>query len=94
MIVLKFFQREVNVKNKFLFLLFLCGCQIQNEEPKIDLPDPPELKMRPIEWNVNNSDICLTPENYSNLSLNINDLKGFIIYQNKVIKIYKYNNTK
>lgn len=94
MIVLKFFQREVNVRNKFLFLLLLCGCQVQNGEPKIDLPDPPELKMRPIEWNVNNGDICLSPENYSNLSLNINDLKGFIIYQNKVIKIYKYNNTK
>lgn len=94
MIVLKFFQKGVNVKNKFLFLLLLCGCQVQNEEPKIDLPDPPELKMRPIEWNANNGDICLSPENYSNLSLNINDLKGFIIYQNKVIKIYKYNNTK
>ena len=94
MIVLKFFQKGANVKNKFLFLLLLCGCQVQNEEPKIDLPDPPELKMRPIEWNVNDGDICLSPENYSNLSLNINDLKGFIIYQNKVIKIYKYNNTK
>lgn len=94
MIVLKFFQREVNVKNKFLFLLLLCGCQVQNDVPNIDLPEPPELKMRPIVWNVNNGDICLSPENYSNLSLNINDLKGFIIYQNKVIKIYKYNNTK
>ena len=94
MIVLKFFQREVNVKNKFLFLLLLCGCQVQNDVPNIDLPEPPELKMRSIEWNVNNGDICLSPENYSNLSLNINDLKGFIIYQNKVIKIYKYNNTK
>jgi hypothetical protein len=82
------------VKNKFLFLLFLCGCQVQNESTQIDLPEPPELKMRPIEWNVNGGDICLSPENYSNLSLNINDLKGFIIYQNKVIKIYKYNNTK
>lgn len=94
MIVLKFFQREANVKNKFLFLLLLCGCQVQNDVPNIDLPEPPELKMRPIVWNVNNGDICLSPENYSNLSLNINDLKGFIIYQNKVIKIYKYNNTK
>lgn len=82
------------MKNKFLFLLLLCGCQVQNDVPNIDLPEPPELKMRPIVWNVNNGDICLSPENYSNLSLNINDLKGFIIYQNKVIKIYKYNNTK
>ena len=59
MIVLKFFQKGANVKNKFLFLLLLCGCQVQNVEPKIDLPDPPELKMRPIEWNVNNGDIPL-----------------------------------
>ena len=76
--------------------LLLSACQINNtEQANLDLPDAPELKMRTVEWYTitddKNAYMCLTPENYSNLALNMQDLKVFIIYQNKIIKIYKYN---
>ena len=80
-----------------LFLILLVpvclGCssqsQIQNEKPPLVLPESPEVKMRPVKWEIKNSMICLSPEQYSNLSLNTDDIKNFIIIQNKIIKIYK-----
>lgn len=80
-----------------LFLILLVpvclGCssqsQIQNEKPTLILPESPEVKMRPVQWEIKNSMICLSPEQYSNLSLNTDDIKNFIIIQNKIIKIYK-----
>ena len=80
-----------------LFLILLVpvclGCssqpQIQNEKPTLILPESPEVKMRPVKWEIKNSMICLSPEQYSNLSLNTDDIKNFIIIQNKIIKIYK-----
>ena len=52
--------------------------------------------MRPVHWEIKNSMICLSPEQYSNLSLNTDDIKNFIIIQNKIIEIYKdyYINNK
>ena len=86
----------------FLILLVpVClGCstqtQIQNEKPPLVLPKSPEVKMRPVQWEIKNSMICLSPEQYSNLSLNTDDIKNFIIIQNKIIEIYKdyYINNK
>lgn len=86
----------------FLILLVpVClGCstqsQIQNERPPLVLPESPEVKMRPVQWEIKNSMICLSPEQYSNLSLNTDDIKNFIIIQNKIIEIYKdyYINNK
>lgn len=86
----------------FLILLVpIClGCstqtQIQNERPPLVLPKSPEVKMRPVQWEIKNSMICLSPEQYSNLSLNTDDIKNFIIIQNKIIEIYKdyYINNK
>lgn len=86
----------------FLILLVpVClGCstqsQIQNERPPLVLPKSPEVKMRPVKWEIKNSMICLSPEQYSNLSLNTDDIKNFIIIQNKIIEIYKdyYINNK
>lgn len=79
-----------------LFLILLVpvclGCsqtQIQNERPTLILPESPEVKMRPVQWEIKNSMICLSPEQYSNLSLNTDDIKNFIIIQNKIIEIYK-----
>lgn len=80
-----------------LFLILLVpvclGCStqspIQNERPPLVLPKSPEVKMRPVQWEIKNSMICLSPEQYSNLSLNTDDIKNFIIIQNKIIKIYK-----
>lgn len=76
-----------------LFVPVCLGCstqtQIQNEKPTLILPESPEVKMRPVQWEIKNSMICLSPEQYSNLSLNTDDIKNFIIIQNKIIKIYK-----
>ena len=82
---------------KTLVLVLSLGCvfgcstqtQIQNERPPLVLPESPEVKMRPVQWEIKNSMICLSPEQYSNLSLNTDDIKNFIIIQNKIIKIYK-----
>lgn len=80
----------------FIFISFITGCQSTPQEVEISLPDPPTLKMRPVEWKVvtegNDHYMCLKPEFYTNLSLNTSDIKAFIVYQNKVIRIYKYNN--
>lgn len=79
----------------FLILLgipVLTGCSVNTQEqkrPDLVLPESPEVKMRPVKWGINDSKICLSPEQYSNLSLNTDDIKNFIIFQNKVIKIYK-----
>lgn len=86
----------------FLILLVpVClGCStqshIQTEKPPLVLPKSPEVKMRPVQWEIKNSMICLSPEQYSNLSLNTDDIKNFIIIQNKIIEIYKdyYINNK
>lgn len=71
--------------------VFGCSTQspIQNERPPLALPKSPEVKMRPVKWEIKNSMICLSPEQYSNLSLNTDDIKNFIIIQNKIIEIYK-----
>ena len=82
---------------KTLVLVLSLGCvfgcstqtQIQNERPPLVLPESPEVKMRPVQWEIKNSMICLSPEQYSNLSLNTDDIKNFIIIQNKIIEIYK-----
>lgn len=83
-----------------LFVPVCLGCStqshIQNEKPTLVLPKSPEVKMRPVQWEIKNSMICLSPEQYSNLSLNTDDIKNFIIIQNKIIEIYKdyYINNK
>lgn len=88
---------------KTLVLVLSLGCvfgcsqsHIQNEKPTLILPETPEVKMRPVQWEIKNSMICLSPEQYSNLSLNTDDIKNFIIIQNKIIEIYKdyYINNK
>lgn len=89
---------------KTLVLVLSLGCvfgcstqtHIQNEKPTLVLPKSPEVKMRPVQWEIKNSMICLSPEQYSNLSLNTDDIKNFIIIQNKIIEIYKdyYINNK
>ena len=71
--------------------IFLLGCnstQNVNRLP-LQIPDSPEIKMRTVNWEIQDSKICLSPEMYSNLSLNTDDIKGYIQYQNNVIKIYK-----
>lgn len=76
-----------------LMCLLLTSCVTRTIETSFDLPDAPELKMRDVKWEVylvdDNSKICLSPQAYSNLSLNMQDLKVYMIYQNKIIKIYK-----
>lgn len=82
---------------KTLVLVLSLGCvfgcstqtQIQTEKPTLVLPESPEVKMRPVQWEIKNSMICLSPEQYSNLSLNTDDIKNFIIIQNKIIEMYK-----
>lgn len=76
-----------------LMCLLLTSCVTRTIETSFDLPNAPELKMRDVKWEVylvdDNSKICLSPQAYSNLSLNMQDLKVYMIYQNKIIKIYK-----
>lgn len=76
-----------------LMCLLLTSCVTRTLETSFDLPNAPELKMRGVKWEVylvdDNSKICLSPQAYSNLSLNMQDLKVYMIYQNKIIKIYK-----
>ena len=71
--------------------MFLIGCNATQSYDRmpLEVPDAPELKMRPVNWEIQDSKICLSPEMYSNLSLNTDDIKGYIQYQNNVIKIYK-----
>lgn len=71
--------------------IFLLGCnstQNVNRLP-LQIPDSPEIKMRTVNWEIQDSKICLSPEMYSNLSLNTQDIMGLIQYQNKVIEMYK-----
>lgn len=79
-----------------LMCLLLTSCVTRTLETSFDLPNAPELKMRDVKWEVylvdDNSKICLSPQAYSNLSLNMQDLKVYMIYQNKIIKIYKGKN--
>ena len=79
-----------------LMCLLLTSCVTRTLETSFDLPDAPEVKMRDVKWEVylvdDNSKICLSPQAYSNLSLNMQDLKVYMIYQNKIIKIYKGKN--
>lgn len=82
---------RLNCLGVFL-MVFLGGCNsvpVTQEHLELALPEAPEVKMRSVNWEVQDSRICLSPENYSNLSLNTEDIKGFIVYQNKVIKMYK-----
>ena len=71
-----------------LMCLLLTSCVTRTLETSFDLPDAPELKMRDVKWEVylvdDNSKICLSPQAYSNLSLNMQDLKVYMIYQNKI----------
>lgn len=78
--------------------VILTGCVSTSNvdvTPYIELPPPPKVKMRDVTWNVinvnENADtyMCLDPHNYSNMSLNMNDIKLFMIYQTKMIKIMK-----
>jgi len=77
----------------FVILLFvLTGCNstvVHEERLPLEIPQAPELKMRPVNWEIYDSKICLEPTEYSNLSLNTEDIKGFIQYQNKVLEMYK-----
>jgi len=85
---------------KYILMCLICititSCVTRTLETSFDLPDAPELKMRDVKWEVylvdDNSKICLSPQAYSNLSLNMQDLKVYMIYQNKIIKIYKGKN--
>lgn len=82
----------VRMHLKIILMCFLAGCNVtvnQNERLPLELPEPPEVKMRTVNWEVHDSKICLSPEAYSNLSLNTEDIKAFIVYQNKTIKMYK-----
>lgn len=82
----------MNEPVKILFCsLALCGCVSTTVSEKLPLAVPvsPEVRMREVKWSVSDSSICLTPEMYSNLSLNTEDVKALIEYQNEVIKMYK-----
>lgn len=82
----------MNKPVKILFCsLILCGCVSTTVSEKLPLavPASPEVRMREVKWSVTDSSVCLTPEMYSNLSLNTEDVKALIEYQNEVIKMYK-----
>ena len=74
-------------------MLSSCSVKIHTDKLELNLPDPPVLKMRDVEWEVlylnDTTKMCLTPQGYSNLSLNAQDLKVYIIYQNKIVKMYE-----
>lgn len=71
------------------FLMVACNTTtVTQERLPLEIPSAPELKMRPVKWEIHDSMICLRPDQYSNLSLNAEDIKSFIQYQNKVIDIY------
>lgn len=101
MSVLKKYQEGRNVRKVISLLclaitycVLLTGCiQTQHVLNELQLPDPPELKMRDIKWDVyyidNQTKMCLSPQYYSNLSLNMQDVQVFMVYQNKIIRIYK-----
>lgn len=97
MSVLKKYQKEWNVKIliNLISIICLCGCVQTQRIEDFELPNAPELKMREVKWEVlfkdNETKMCLSPQYYSNLSLNTQDIQVFMIYQNKIIKIYKEN---
>lgn len=77
-------------------LFMLCGCVRTHYTDDIVVPKPPELHMRDVQWEVisvktintdSKSYMCLDSHNYTNLSLNVQDLKLYMIYQNKVIEL-------
>lgn len=74
------------------YMLFITGCNstvVQSERLPLDVPSAPELKMRTVTWEIKDSKICVDSTQYSNLTLNTEDIKAFIMYQNKVIEMYK-----
>lgn len=74
--------------------LVVCGCSARSSENvPVDVSKAPKVVMRDVKWDVINRDgktsICLDPHSYSNMTLNMEDLKLYIIYQNKVIHILR-----
>lgn len=94
---LKKSQKDKNVRKLLISLLsiILTSCVSTPKVEELNLPNPPELKMRDVKWDVyyidNQTKMCLSPQYYSNLSLNMQDVQVFMVYQNKVIRIYKEN---
>lgn len=82
--------------NKFLFItMFITACTTSNISYDIDVPKAPAVKMRDVTWEVINvesdngikSYMCLDPHSYSNMSMNVQDLKLYMIYQNKILRL-------
>ena len=75
-----------------MLCLFMCGCNTTHNVP-VDVAKAPKVVMRDVKWEVihdnDKTSICLDPHSYSNMVLNMEDLKLYIIYQNKVIRILK-----
>ena len=85
-----------------LLALFLTGCEMQEkpvevtrtvvETPRLILPDPAPVTMRPVVWKVLPGDptyIALDSANYTNLSVNMARLQQHIIELFETLKKYK-----
>ena len=78
-------------------VLALTSCTTSGVTYDVDVPNPPEVKMRDVKWEVVNIDsskgvdtyMCLDPHSYTNMSLNVRDLELYMIYQNKILKFKK-----
>lgn len=85
----------MSVNKFFLTAMFITACSTSNISYDIDVPKAPAVKMRDVTWEVINvesdndikSYMCLDPHSYSNMSMNVQDLKLYMIYQNKILKL-------
>lgn len=86
---------RINSLTMALCAIIMAGCALTAKVDDLNLPNPPELKMRDVKWDVlyydDEAKMCLSPRYYSNLSMNMHDVQVYMVYQNKIIKIYKEN---
>lgn len=76
---------------------------VQVERPKPLIPEPKPVSMKPVEWEILTKDnvdekigkegvyYALKVSSYENLILNLNEIRGYIESQKKVISAYKSN---
>ena len=88
-----------------LFFLVGCSSQVPvnviQPVPRLGLKDPAPLELKAVEFDVlseftweqkrKESDvhICLTPDNYKNLSENMLNIKHYLILQKKILWSYR-----
>ena len=82
------------MRHLLLIFLLITGCTTTSEvviSDEVNLPPPTiqKMSMKDVEFKVINGGICLSGEEYEDLSHNMAEIKRFISEQKAVIEFYK-----